>query len=94
VTRVDEKESRYVPQPADTREEVERRMFERYRQMTPAQKVQMMSVINAAVDAFELAGLRRKYPDDTERELRLRLAARRYGRELVIKAFGWDPGEP
>ncbi len=37
------------------------------------------------------AELRRRYPDATDRELQLRLAARSYDRDLMIKAFGWDP---
>ncbi len=83
-----------MPQSPPTSEDADRRRFERYRQMTPAEKLHMVAVMNHAVESWALAGLRRRYPDASQRELRLRLAARRYGRELVIKAFGWDPGEP
>jgi hypothetical protein len=83
-----------VTQSPDTSEEIERLLFERYRQMSPRDKVRMVMKLNRAVEAMALAGLRQQYPDATERELRLRLAARLYGRELVLKAFGWDPGDP
>lgn len=86
--------SRYVPQSPDTSEAVDRLVFERYRQMQPREKVRMVMELNRTVEAMALAGLRMRHPDASERELRLRLAARRYGRELVIQAFGWDPGEP
>lgn len=62
--------------------------------MEPRDKVRMVMALNRSVEAMALAGLRLRYPDASERELRLRFAARRYGRELVLKAFGWDPGEP
>jgi hypothetical protein len=31
------------------------------------------------------------YPDADEREVFLRVAARRLGRKLTIAAYGWDP---
>jgi hypothetical protein len=47
----------------------------------------------ASVDALAVAGIRRQHPQADERELTLRLAARRYPRESMIQAFGWDPRE-
>jgi hypothetical protein len=37
------------------------------------------------------AGVRLLYPNADEHEIQMRAAARRYGREIMIKAFGWDP---
>lgn len=90
---MDTRPSRYVTQSPDTSEAVDRLLMERYRKMTPSDKLRMVTELNQTVEAMALAGLRQRYPDAPERELRLRLAAIRYGRELVIKAFGWDPDE-
>ncbi len=46
---------------------------------------------NAASDAMAMAGLRSRHPQASEEELRLRLAALRLGRDLMVRAFGWDP---
>lgn len=35
----------------------------------------------------------RMYPEADEREVFLRVAARRLDRESMIKAYGWDPDE-
>ena len=45
--------------------------------------------------AIELAerGVRMRYPGISEREVFLRAAALRIPRELMIKAYGWDPDE-
>lgn len=90
---VDTRRSRYVTQSPDTSEAIDRLLMERYRQMTPSDKMRMVTELNQTVEAVSLAGLRQRYPDAPERELRLRFASMRYGRELVRKAFGWDPDE-
>jgi hypothetical protein len=36
-------------------------------------------------------GIRERHPTASERELRLRLAALKYGRDLMVRACGWDP---
>ncbi len=51
-------------------------------------------------DAFDLSegllemskqGVRMRYPDAPEREVFLRAVATRLPRELMIRAYGWDP---
>ena len=83
--------SEYVTQSRDTSEKVERFWFERLRGMEPWQKLQMVARLNRQTLELALVGLRRRYPDATGRELRLRLAANRYDRDTMIRAFGWDP---
>lgn len=82
-----------MPEPSDTSPEAERLLVELYRQRTPAEKLSMLFEHQASVDALAIAGIRRQHPQADERELTLRLAARRYPRELMIQAFGWDPRE-
>ena len=81
----------YVTQSPDTSEKAERFWFDRLRAMEPWQKLEMVARLNRQAQALALAGLGLRYPDATDRELRLRLAATRYDRELMIRAFDWDP---
>lgn len=52
-----------------------------------------------ALDLSELAirmseaGVRAQFPEASEREVFLRAAARRLPRDLMIRAYGWDPDE-
>jgi hypothetical protein len=66
-------------------------MLEHWRRATPAQKLERVLGIGRSVNELTRAWLRRQYPDATPREIELRLAARSIDRELMIKAFGWDP---
>jgi SOS response regulatory protein OraA/RecX len=38
-----------------------------------------------------MSGLRSRYPDASEEELKKRLAALVFDRETVMKVYGWDP---
>lgn len=38
-------------------------------------------------------GVRMRHPEADEREVFLRAAAIRLGRDLMIRAYGWDPDE-
>jgi hypothetical protein len=66
-------------------------MIDLWRKATPDKKMQKILGIGRSLNELVRAELRRRYPEATERELQLRLAARSYDRELMIKAFGWDP---
>jgi hypothetical protein len=42
-------------------------------------------------------GVRRQYPEASDQEVLLRVAARHLPRDLMIRAYGWDPehdGQP
>lgn len=72
----------------DTSPEMEARLVELYRRMTPAQRAAKVSSLTASAHAVALAGLRQVHPGDSERELRLRLAARYIDPELLERAMG------
>lgn len=79
-------------QSPDTPPEVEQRLIEEYRRMSPGQRLMMAMEMNRAVQEVAAARIRAQYgPDLPERELRLRLAALWIDRETMIRAFGWDP---
>ena len=62
-----------------------------WREMTPGRKMQIVTNLQRMCDELALTGICRQYPEATEHERRMRLAARRIDRDLMIKAFGWDP---
>ena len=80
------------PLAADTPPDVEALQIERYRRMSPAQKLALVGDLNLAVRQLAEARIRAQHgPDLTPRELRLRLASLHLDRETMIAAFGWDP---
>jgi hypothetical protein len=58
--------------------------------MSPSQKVERVRALTRAVQELALIDIRRRHPEATEREQRLRLASRWLPPELMAKAFGWD----
>lgn len=78
----------------DTPPDIEERMLEGLRRMSPAEKFKRIVELNRAVETMAAARIRSQYgPDLTQRELRLRLASLRLPRETMIEVFDWDPEE-
>ena len=76
---------------SDTDPETERVMIELARAMPSWKKIeQIFSTIEAA-RSMSMAGLRSRYPNASEEELKKRLAALVLDRETVIEVYGWDP---
>jgi hypothetical protein len=76
----------------DTPPEIEQRLIEAYRRMSPEERLLKALELNRAAQEMAAARIRAKYgPDLPERELRLRLAALWIDRETMVRAFGWDP---
>lgn len=83
--------SGYRTQSPDTSEAAERFLFAAYARMSPAEKGRIMFDLTRLGDEAALVEIRRRHPGCSEHEARMRLAARKYPRELLIAAFGWDP---
>lgn len=64
-------------------------MHEAWRTRTPGQRIQRAASLTILAHSVALAELRRRHPDDDERTLRLRLAARWIDAETMWAAFGW-----
>ncbi len=77
----------------DTSEHADEVQFELLRAMTPQQRAEIFTALTLAVQDLAMAGLRLQYPNATDDELRLRLAARRLGNDLVRRIWGWAPDE-
>lgn len=80
-----------MPLSLDTDPEIERLQIERYRAMTPTQKMQRVIDLNRTAEAMATLRLEKQYGPLSKSELELRLAALRIDRETMIKVFDWDP---
>ena len=75
--------------PHDTTEEAWKVVEDGLRRMTPAERVGRAVSLTIFAHRVALAQLRRSHPDEDERRLRLRLAARITDPALMKAAFGW-----
>jgi hypothetical protein len=78
-------------QSPDTSPEIEAFLIEGYRRMDAAQKLECVRQATHAAQQMALVRLRERYPDAPSRELDLRLASLWLDRDLMIRAFGWNP---
>ena len=79
-------------QSLDTPPEIEEMVLNRYRKMTPFERLLQVWELNRMAQYMAALRIQTQYgPELSERELRLRLAALWLDRETMIKAFGWDP---
>jgi len=72
----------------DTRPEAEAVLIRLLREAPPWRKLEMVDQLNQAVKLLALAGLRQRYPDADESQLRRRLAGLLLGEELATKVYG------
>ena len=78
----------YRPQSSDCSVTIDRVVFERIRAMSPGERLRAVSEACIAADRLQIAGLRLQYPSAGEEELRRRAAARRVGREFLVRFLG------
>lgn len=69
----------------DTPLDVEARQLERWRTMTCEEKGALITGLCQSVHDLAMAGLRQRYPTASERELFLRMAVLRLGRDLALR---------
>jgi len=65
--------------------------IEFHRKMTPGERVARVFEMAAFQEGLQRSSVRSMYPDAGEREVFLRVAARRLDRETMIRVYGWDP---
>ena len=78
---------------SDTSPEAFAKLIELQRAMTAGEKLRQSLRLSGMMMRMSEAGIRRQHPNASEREIFLRGAARRLGRDLMIRAYGWDPAE-
>ena len=78
---------------SDTHPEIERRMIEGMRRLTPAQRIGAMSSMGRFMKGAAFAQVRRHFPDASERDCWMRVMSRSIPADLMLKAYGWDVRE-
>ena len=66
-------------------------LIQLYRDMTPGERVARVFELSAFQEGLQRSSVKAMYPEADEREVFLRVAARRLDRETMIKVYGWDP---
>ena len=64
-----------------------------WRAMSIDEKAAIVNNLNSDIERMAETGVRQRHPNATDREVFLRLAALRLGRDLTVAAYGWDPNE-
>ena len=64
------------------------------REKTPGERIAMAFELSDFAVRVSESGVRVRYPGASEREIFLRSAALRISRDLMIRAYGWDPETP
>ena len=73
---------------SDTHPKMEALQIKLWRQASPTRKMEMLAQLNASARILALSGLRSRYPQASEVELRRRLAGLLLGEELARKVYG------
>ncbi len=73
---------------SDTHPQMEALQIQLWRQANPTQKMNMVAQLNASARLLALTGLRSRYPQADEAELRRKLAALILGEDLARKVYG------
>jgi len=79
--------------PNDTDPEIEAMLIAGYRAMSAAEKAERVSELTKAVQEMALLDVRRRHPDEDEREHALRVASRWLDPEVMKRVFGWNVDE-
>jgi hypothetical protein len=74
--------------PRDTSPEAWKVQMDLIRKMSPEERLERCFELCEFAEAFAEAGLRQRYPKAGDREIFLRLAHRKLGRELYNKVYG------
>lgn len=72
----------------DTHPKIEALQIQLWRQASPTRKMQMVAQLNQSVRLLALTGLRQRFPQASETELRRKLADLLLGTELARKVYG------
>ena len=72
---------------SDTHPKMEALQIQLWRQASPTRKMQMLAQLNSSARTLALTGLRSRYPQASEAELRRKLAGLLLGEELAGKVY-------
>ena len=77
--------------PNDTSPAVQELIWQRLAAMSPEERYERFSKLYRFTRRMAIAGIRERYPNAPESEIRLRFAVQTMGREITMKFFNWDP---
>jgi hypothetical protein len=72
---------------SDTHPKMEALQIQLWRQASPTHKMNMLAQLNASARLLAMAGLRSRFPEANEAELRFKLAGLLLGEELALKVY-------
>jgi hypothetical protein len=78
---------------SDTHPEIERRMIEGMRNMSPAEKIRKIGEMGRFMKEAALAVVRVEHPEASEWECLMRVMSRSIPADMMLKAYGWDVRE-
>ncbi|MGO9258919.1 MAG: hypothetical protein ACLQU1_21750 [Bryobacteraceae bacterium] len=84
---------RHPPGPTDTDPRAMEVWMDLLRSKTPGERIAIAFNLTELALQMAESGVRARYPGASEREVFLRCAALRLPRDLMIRAYGWDPEE-
>lgn len=73
--------------PSDTHPQIQARMDAWHRSLSPTERCELLREAWATARELQLAGLRARFPDESDEQLELRLAERWLGKELFERAL-------
>ena len=76
---------------SDTHPKMEALQIRLWREASPTRKMQALAQLNASAKILALTGLRSRFPQASEAELRYKLACLLLGDELARKVYGEPP---
>ena len=76
---------------SDTHPKIEALQIRLWREASPTRKMQALAQLNASAKILALTGLRSRFPQASEAELRYKLACLLLGDELARKVYGEPP---
>jgi len=82
---------RHHPAFADTSHDAMDVWLDLQRKKAPGEKLALVLEASQFVLQLYEMGVRRLHPEADDREVLLRVAARHLSRDLMIRAYGWDP---
>mgnify|MGYP006971708157 CR=1 FL=1 len=73
---------------SDTHPKMEALQIQLWRQASSTRKMNMLAQLNASARLLAITGLRARFPQASEAELRFKLAGLLLGDELALKVYG------
>ncbi len=78
---------------SDTSPEAFAKLMELSSTLSPGEKLQQSFRLTRFMIQMQEAAIRKEFPQASDHEIHLRAAVRRYGRDLIEKAYGWVPDD-